>query len=830
MNKEKILSIDDLTLYHALLELDLIEEEKLDQLIQLQQKYSDKKLGEFLFDQDCIKEEWVERIVEHTKNTSRLEGSGSGIRGELPLVEDPTRLVGRKIGKYEIVRLLARGGMGFVYEGIDSILERRVAIKLLAPALSKNMEYRQRFIREAKLLAKIDHPHVVGVYDFGEAESTLFLASQYVEGKTLEEIAQTQKLGWEETFRYLRDVIAGLSEAHKLGMVHRDIKPANVLVDASGRGILTDFGIAYVDQSDLTQSGKSLGTPLYMAPEILEGKAVDIRCDIYSLGVSAYFLLSGENPFASDTPYEIIHRQLQGEYLPLEQVVELPPEIYNFINLLMKRNPDERPQNLEEVRIALEEAERKTLKKEGVVGRLKKESLSWLKKISGILPRDFSPSKLGGTNLKYYLAGGAVVALLITLGLALPWGKGASSSSSSRKPSSQKSQILKDLMERVDSLAEQGRVEGAMEVLEQSRRSFSADLQKDLEEKYQQMESYRKGWIVRFQEADKKGKASLAKGRTSLARRIYRPFQKLDIPQIQANLKSRLMALRKIDHKKIDQLTQEALSLLKEEKLRDALFLYDSYLAELPRSMRKNWEKSYRTFFDQVMEKVDTVLFQRDYSIILEWYNLLQNVPLKDLAERANRYFEKFKERLKNNIEAFVMRYQLSAKEEEKGNFKEAINLLEQDSIQPSPFQKIALARIRSLRTIASELPEGTRRVYGIYEAYIGKILLSGNSYFISSKDREKFLTSFDVGDPLCLLIRDQKAIKIEKNPMALHLEKAKKWSPRVLLTCTLKNREIIGLYYSHSPSELLIGEHQGSLFPKIERISWSQVRKIQKN
>ncbi|RME82495.1 MAG: serine/threonine protein kinase, partial [Planctomycetota bacterium] len=288
MSFEKILQIDDLTLYHALKELQILSEEELDRAILLCQE-KNRNLATLLVDLGKIHSQEVPQILDHIQNPDNIKKSPSF----QTLTHNPLALIGKNLGKYEVLRLIAQGGMGLVYEGLDPVLERRVALKILSPILSRDPEYRHRFLREARLLAKIHHPHVVGIYDFGETDSNLFIAFQFVEGRSLEEITREEKIPLPTLLKYIRQIAEGLQEAHNHGIIHRDVKPANILINPNGQAVLTDFGIAHVDDSDLTSSGKNLGTPLYMAPETLEGKPVDARSDIYSLGVTLYYGLTG---------------------------------------------------------------------------------------------------------------------------------------------------------------------------------------------------------------------------------------------------------------------------------------------------------------------------------------------------------------------------------------------------------------------------------------------------------------------------------------------------------------------------------------------------------
>ncbi|MCH9681667.1 MAG: serine/threonine protein kinase [Deltaproteobacteria bacterium] len=223
---------------------------------------------------------------------------------------------GAVLGRYVVLHALGSGAMGAVYLSYDPRLERRVALKLLHGVPTSSQ--RHRFVREARAMAKIAHPHVVPVYDFGTHDGRLFLAMELVEGRDLRAVARERQLGWLEALRMMRQAGEGLSAAHAAGLVHRDFKPANVMVDATGQALVTDFGLVGeagdessrptpseplcgddvpTDATRLTETGMVLGTPAYMAPEQYRGELVDARSDQYAFCVALFELLYGVRPF-----------------------------------------------------------------------------------------------------------------------------------------------------------------------------------------------------------------------------------------------------------------------------------------------------------------------------------------------------------------------------------------------------------------------------------------------------------------------------------------------------------------------------------------------------
>lgn len=240
--------------------------------------------------------------------------------------------VNEKIGRYVIKERIGRGGMAEVYRGYDANLERDVAIKVMYAYLSDDALFRERFEREAKIIATFNHPHIVRIYDFERLERpndcVYYMVMPYLPGGTLRErlLTLTQEnrlMPYTEVHAIIRGIGDALGYAHKRGMVHRDVKPANVLFDENGHVILTDFGIArWASGNGLTQEGTTVGTPTYMSPEQAESGNVDGRSDIYSLGVILYELLTLHAPFEDDGSLSIILKHLH----------EPPPSITKFVH------------------------------------------------------------------------------------------------------------------------------------------------------------------------------------------------------------------------------------------------------------------------------------------------------------------------------------------------------------------------------------------------------------------------------------------------------------------------------------------------------------------
>ncbi|MBL8115259.1 MAG: serine/threonine protein kinase, partial [Acidobacteria bacterium] len=196
---------------------------------------------------------------------------------------------GQKLGRYKLVRRKGAGGMAEVWEAYDEVLDRTVAVKVIGVSIAGEKEFRDRFLREARLAAKLEHKNILPIYDFGMQEDTAYLVMPLLPGGTLKERLQ-QPLTPEDVIDILASIGAALDHAHESGILHRDVKPSNVLVDKAGHLLLADFGLAKATEgtSGLTMTGAILGTPLYMPPEQAAGLPVDSRADQYSLGVIAY--------------------------------------------------------------------------------------------------------------------------------------------------------------------------------------------------------------------------------------------------------------------------------------------------------------------------------------------------------------------------------------------------------------------------------------------------------------------------------------------------------------------------------------------------------------
>jgi hypothetical protein len=266
---------------------------------------------------------------------------------------------GTQVGRYEIQRRLGRGGMGTVYVAHDPVLGRMVAIKVFAGDLDMP-DARERFSREARAAAALNHPNIVTVYDFGEFNSQPYIVMEYVPGETLANIIRRKMaVSMADKLRWMEDLCAGAGYAHQMSVVHRDIKPANLMLDRSGRLKILDFGIARM-LGIASNTSVMIGTPGYMAPEQITGDPVDHRSDQFAIGVVFYELLSYTEPFPGDTLPMITHRIVSQEPTPLEQLVpDASPDLIAIVSQALKKSSAQRYKDTDSMRLAISRIRRR---------------------------------------------------------------------------------------------------------------------------------------------------------------------------------------------------------------------------------------------------------------------------------------------------------------------------------------------------------------------------------------------------------------------------------------------------------------------------------------
>ena len=259
---------------------------------------------------------------------------------------------GNHLGPYQLLRVIGSGGMGVVYEAVDTRLDRKVAIKLLPPEYSRDPAAKKRFLREARAASSLDHPNLCTIYDIGaNNDSYLFIVMAHYNGETLAGKIARGPLSIEEAIDLSLQIGRGLDRAHEAGIVHRDIKPRNLMVTERGQIKILDFGIAKIaGESGITRTGTVLGTPAYMSPEQADAKPVDSRTDIWSLGVILYQMIAGKLPFRGEQEQAIIHSILHREPEPLGRLRDdVPESVERIVARALAKNPDQRYQRVDEM-------------------------------------------------------------------------------------------------------------------------------------------------------------------------------------------------------------------------------------------------------------------------------------------------------------------------------------------------------------------------------------------------------------------------------------------------------------------------------------------------
>ena len=313
--------------------------------------------------QDCDIQEGesggsVERFAENSEAANATVGNTNG---DTRMGNSSRSLIGSRLGDYQVMRKLGRGGMADVYAARQLSLGRDVALKVLRSDYARDNEYVQRFRREARAAAKLNHPNIVQVFDVGSVDSFHYIAQELIDGENLRQsLDRNGVIGLEDAVEVLVGVTAALEVAAEAGITHRDIKPENVMRSARGIIKVADFGLARLGadmdatRSNLTQAGLTLGTPRYMSPEQVQGKSVDVRSDLYSLGVTMYHLLGGRPPFEADDPLALALMHLHETPMPLDRArnseaasgnPDLPEWLIAVVSRLMNKLPQDRFQS-----------------------------------------------------------------------------------------------------------------------------------------------------------------------------------------------------------------------------------------------------------------------------------------------------------------------------------------------------------------------------------------------------------------------------------------------------------------------------------------------------
>ena len=276
-----------------------------------------------------------------------------------PLLSAEPDLTGRHLGDYRLLRRLGRGGMAVVYLARQESLQRQVAVKVLRAQLALDATYVQRFRNEAQAAAALVHANIVQIYEVGQVDGIHFIAQEYVAGSSLKQyFSRDGALTGADALLVMCQVASALHKASQIGIVHRDIKPENILINADGEVKVADFGLARaanrLPDAHLTDTGVTMGTPVYMSPEQIEGRPLDIRSDIYSFGVTSFHMLAGRPPFEGDTPMNVAIQHLQTQPPSLAELrPDLPEPLCRIIHRMLNKTPQDRFQDASELAAAL---------------------------------------------------------------------------------------------------------------------------------------------------------------------------------------------------------------------------------------------------------------------------------------------------------------------------------------------------------------------------------------------------------------------------------------------------------------------------------------------
>ncbi|MEP7285453.1 MAG: SUMF1/EgtB/PvdO family nonheme iron enzyme [Chloroflexota bacterium] len=325
-------------------------------------------------------------------------------------------LLGRHLGKYEIIAPLGKGGMATVYRARQESIGRDVAVKVIASGLSHAEDFVKRFEREAQTIASLSHPHIIKVFDYGEDGDTVYLVMELLSGGSLADRILKAPISLENITRLMDQMASALDYAHRRGIIHRDLKPSNVLLDEDGNAFLTDFGIVKLlnQTSALTQSGAVMGTPAYMPPEQWSGEPIDARSDIYSLGVILFEMLTRTVPFDADTPFRMMHMHIyESPPLLASFRPDLPPAVYQVIQKALAKDRDQRFTSASELAAAFKSALSRS--PAPVRNRPNRDQTSNLTQEETIIPPQ---AKAAGFDRRFgLLAVGVIIIILLLVGV-----------------------------------------------------------------------------------------------------------------------------------------------------------------------------------------------------------------------------------------------------------------------------------------------------------------------------------------------------------------------------------------------------------------------------
>ncbi len=314
------------------------------------------------------------KIASSTKPSSSTKPNGDPDEGFDFLAPPQNASEIGRLGKYRVLKVLGVGGMGTVFMAEDTMLHRIVALKVILKSIAKKAVARDRFLREARATAAIEHDHIVTIYEVNESGDVPFLAMQFLKGMTLEDWLKAGKtLNVPQIMRVGKEIAKALAAAHASQLIHRDIKPSNIWLDATNKGRvkILDFGLARPtnEETHLTQEGMILGTPAYMSPEQARGQSIDARCDLFSLGCVLYRVCTGKLPFTGSDAMSMLLAITSDEPQPLEPIhAELPPAFKTLVMKLLAKKPEDRPASAKDVVQTIQSIERDWIGRSSALG------------------------------------------------------------------------------------------------------------------------------------------------------------------------------------------------------------------------------------------------------------------------------------------------------------------------------------------------------------------------------------------------------------------------------------------------------------------------------
>jgi cytochrome c-type biogenesis protein CcmH/NrfG/tRNA A-37 threonylcarbamoyl transferase component Bud32 len=573
-----------------------------------------------------------------------------------------------KFGRFKVIGELGKGAMGIVYKARDPVIDREVAIKTLSAEGREDADLRERFTREARSAGILHHPNIITVYDVGEEKGIPFLALEYLEGRTLQDVIDSDEtISLAEKVRIIEQVGSGLHYAHERGVIHRDIKPENVMILEDGTAKITDFGIARSESTDKTKPGVVLGSVGYMAPEQIKGLTLDRRADVFSLGIVAYELLTGQRAFPGDNIPAVMNQILNTNPTPPSAAArEVPGEVDEIIAKALMKDRDDRYATAEEFIESLksvvgpeegeaEEEEQKEIRIEEIFGEAEFEEPE-----EEVPARPMSPA----TVLFIFL-------LIVGVGAGLFFGY--------MKYTDMKEREFQEMMAQELDIAlmffNQGRYEEAIE-------KYDAILEKDPHNSEamarRQQAQGRRDRLAQIPPLRDQAAAAVAAGNLPAAIEVYQKILAINPRDPEAVLRIAELKQRIERQQKVGEILSEAQQAFERGEYSDAAALWEQVLELNPANeeARLGMDEVKKRLtgkpeLDKLSEEAEKLFQQQEYTrAIALWEQILRVQPekesLRELIRRARALSA-----LKDQLEAWRRRAQASFDE---GNYQEAMN------------------------------------------------------------------------------------------------------------------------------------------------------------